>query len=47
MTYKYEKKIQKNDNRINKEDNNFRENKQIYKSIADGIFGEKNTIYIR
>ena len=31
---------------ISKEDNNFRENKQIYQSIADRIFGEKTIIYI-
>ena len=31
---------------INKNNNNFRENKQIYQSIADRIFGEKTTIYI-
>lgn len=31
---------------INKEGNEFRENKQIYQSIADRIFGEKTIIYI-
>lgn len=31
---------------INKGDKKFRENKQIYQSIADRIFGEKTTIYI-
>lgn len=31
---------------INKNNNNFRENKQIYQSIAYRIFGERTNIYI-
>lgn len=31
---------------INKNNDNFRQNKQIYQSIANRIFGEKTTIYV-
>ncbi len=43
MKIKYKKMIIEE---INKEGNNFRENKQIYQSIVHRIFRERTTIYI-